>query len=676
MLLGILYCFMKSLFNLQSEYSPAGDQPLAIEKLVKGFLGGEKRQTLLGVTGSGKTFTMANVIRDLNRPTLVVAHNKTLAAQLCAELRKFFPENAVEYFVSYYDYYQPEAYIPRSDTFIEKEAQINDEIDRLRHATTQSLLTRDDVIVVSSVSCIYSVGSPEEYKAQMMHFSVSGEKGREDLMHGLISIAFERTSSDLVRGTFRVRGEIMEIMPVNLETIYRVEFSDGVVKSIAELDFVTRRHVRFLEDVWIFPAKHYITAPSVRERAMKGIRAEMNARVKVLEKEGKMLEAERVRRRTVYDLSMIKQTGFCSGIENYSRWFDGRKPGEPPFTLLDFFPDDYLMIIDESHVTVPQVRGMLAGDQARKKNLINFGFRLPSAVDNRPLSFDEFYAGQDKVLYTSATPAAFELEDSGSVVEQIIRPTGLVDPEVLIRPVTGSEDELGQIDDLIPRIKERISFCERTMVTTLTKKMAEDLTDYLKDEGVAVAYIHSDVQTLDRVRILTEFRKGEFDVLVGVNLLREGLDLPEVSLVAILDADKEGFLRSEVSLIQTMGRAARNVRGLVVLYADKMTGSLERAIAETKRRRDIQLAYNKKHGIVPVSVKSVIDEDDSVVSRVRDKEDIRDVLKVELTATSEEIREVIRRKTYEMKEAAKDLDFETARVLRDEIEVLKGEAED
>lgn len=660
-------------FKIHSEYKPAGDQPKAIDALVDGLGSGMKEQTLLGVTGSGKTYTMANVIERTQRPTLVVAHNKTLAAQLCAEFRQFFPDNVVEYFVSYYDYYQPEAYMPRSDTYIEKEAQINDEIDRLRHAATQALLSRRDVIIVASVSCIYSLGSPEEYQANLLHISLADNTQRELIMRELISMQFERTGGDLQRGTFRVRGDVMEIMPVNLETIYRLEFDEGVLKKMSELDAVTRRHMKDLGDVWLFPARHYMTAPSVLKRAVKGIRNEMEERVADLEEEGKLLEAERLKRRTTYDLSMIEQTGFCSGIENYSRWFDGRKPGEPPYTLIDFFPDDFLTIVDESHVTLPQTRGMLAGDQARKKNLVAHGFRLPSAVDNRPLSYDEFAERIGQRVYVSATPGELELDQSDQVVEQIIRPTGLVDPEIIVRPVSGTAEEDGQVDDLIPRIKQRIGDGDRVLVTTLTKKMSEDLTEYLVDEGVKVEYLHSDIKTLERVEILNKFRNGVIDVIVGVNLLREGLDLPEVSLVAILDADKEGFLRSEMSLIQTMGRAARNVRGQVVLYADQMTGSLKRAITETERRREIQMAHNKKHGITPTSTKRELSDIREMLGAEIEEPDISDVLKIELSAEPHEIEEVIEEKKHDMSKAAQDLDFETAAILRDEIEALEKE---
>ncbi len=628
---------------------------------------------MLGVTGSGKTYTIANVIEHVQRPTLVVAHNKTLAAQLCSELRQFFPDNVVEYFVSYYDYYQPEAYVPRTDTYIEKEAQINDEIDRLRHAATQALLTRRDVIIVASVSCIYSLGSPEEYQANMLHIE-EGEQGtRERIMHELIAMQFERTSGELERGTFRVRGDVMEVMPVNLTVAYRIEFEGDQLVKMAELDGVTRRHIKNVHDVWVFPAKHYMTAASVMKPALKGIRAELKKRVAELEKEGKLLEAERLSRRTTNDVAMIEQTGFCSGIENYSRWFDGRKPGEPPFTLLDFFPEDFLTVIDESHVTLPQLRGMLAGDQARKQNLVEFGFRLPSAVDNRPLSGEEFAKRIGQRIFVSATPGEDEVAQSAQVVEQIIRPTGLIDPEIIVRPVSGTEDAPGQVDDLLPRIRERVEQGDRVLVTTLTKKMAEDLSTYLQEQGVKVGYLHSDIITLDRVMILTEFRQGKIDVIVGVNLLREGLDLPEVSLVAVLDADKEGFLRSETSLIQTMGRAARNVRGQVILYADRMTGSLKRAVEETERRRALQVAYNKEHNITPTSTKREMADIRAMLGGEPTEEEIRSVLSIELTAEPHEIKEVIEEKKDDMQQAARNLDFETAALLRDEIKVLEEE---
>ena len=663
------------MFKLQSEYEPAGDQPKAIEQLVRGLDDGQERQTLLGVTGSGKTFTMANIIAKTNRPALVIAHNKTLAAQLCNEFRQFFPDNVVEYFVSYYDYYQPEAYLPRTDTFIEKEAQINEEIDRLRHASTQALLSRNDVIIVASVSCIYSIGSPDEYRANMLHIALANKQPREEVMRELIAMQFDRTAADLTRGTFRVRGEVMEIMPANEETVYRIEFDEGVVKTMTQLDHVTRRRVKDLQDIWLFPARHYMTAPSVRDRAVAGIRGELKERVAELEKQGKLLEAERITRRTTHDLAMIEQTGFCAGIENYSRWFDGRAPGEPAYTLVDFFPDNFITFIDESHVTLSQIDGMLAGDQARKKNLVEHGFRLPSAVDNRPLSGEEFDGKINQRIYVSATPGVREIEESSQVVEQIIRPTGLVDPKILVQPVTETDENPGQVDDLIPRIKERVDMGDRVLVTTLTKKMAEDLTEFLQNEKMQVAYLHSDIKTLDRVKILTSFRKGEIDIIVGVNLLREGLDLPEVSLVAILDADKERFLRSETSLIQTIGRAARNVNGQVVLYADQMTGSLRRAIQETERRREIQMAYNEEHGITPETIRREIRDIAEGLDDERE-EDIRDILDIELTANPKELKKVITDKKYDMSEAAKALDFETAALLRDEIAVLEKELGD
>ncbi len=659
-------------FKLVSDYKPAGDQPQAIKELIGGLDRGDERQTLLGVTGSGKTFTMANVIAQTQRPALVIAHNKTLAAQLCNEFRQFFPENAVEYFVSYYDYYQPEAYLPRTDTYVEKEAQINDEIDRLRHATTQALLSRRDVIIVASVSCIYGIGSPKEYQASMLHISVNGDTVRDLTMHQLIGMQFERTTADLQRGNYRIRGDILEIMPVNEETVYRIEFEEGVAKKIQELDHVTRRHKKDLSDVWLFPARHYMTAPSIRERAIAGIRNELKERTEVLDKKSKLLESERIQRRTTHDMAMIEQTGFCSGIENYSRWFDGRKPGEPPYTLIDFFPDDFITFIDESHVTVSQIGAMLNGDRARKKSLVEFGFRLPSAVDNRPLSYDEFDDRVGQRVYVSATPGEREREESSQIVEQVIRPTGLVDPVITVRPVTGTKEDAGQVDDLIPRIKDRIEKGDRVLVTTLTKKMSEDLSQFLIEQGMKVSYLHSDIQTLDRIKILTEFRKGDVDVIVGVNLLREGLDLPEVSLVAILDADKEGFLRSETSLIQTIGRAARNVNGEVLLYADNMTGSLKRAIKETERRRKKQLAYNVEHGITPETIKREISDMREMFGD-RDEEDVRDILKIELTAEPHELKEVIEEKENEMKLAARELDFETAAILRDEIAVLSEE---
>ncbi len=677
-------------FNLQSNYKPAGDQPKAIKKLVAGLEAGEKHQTLLGVTGSGKTFTMANVIQQVQRPTLVIAHNKTLAAQLCNEFREFFPDNVVEYFVSYYDYYQPEAYMARSDTYIEKEAMINEEIDRLRHAATQALLSRRDVIIVASVSCIYSLGSPEEYKKVVLHLTVGGEEmTRTKILKKLISVQYTRTTADLTRGTFRARGDVLEIMPMNEEVIYRLLMEEEKIIVIQQLDPISRKIQDTLQDIWLFPAKHYVVSAPSQQRALKVISAELKARLKQFDKEGKLLEAERLSRRTRYDLEMIKNIGYCNGIENYSSHFEGRKPGEPPFTLIDYFPDDFLTIIDESHVTVPQIGAMYNGDKARKESLVEHGFRLPSAKDNRPLKFVEFEKRMKQTVYTSATPGKYEIEVSGKPVEQIIRPTGLVDPVCTVRPVTAycesatmsaggggsanpSAGYVGQVEDLIGEIIIRAKKNERTLVTTLTKKMAEDLTEYLAAKSIKVQYIHSDVKTFDRITILSDLRKGVYDVVVGVNLLREGLDLPEVTLVAILDADKEGFLRSETSIIQTIGRAARNVDGEVLLYADKMTGSLTRALKETDRRRTKQLAHNKKHGITPKTVIKEI-KDIGEMLGVQTKDDVREILKLELTAEPHELKEVIKEKEYDMKEAAKKLDFETAAILRDELVILQEE---
>jgi excinuclease ABC subunit B len=663
-------------FKLQSNYKPAGDQPKAIKKLVKGIESGEKFQTLLGVTGSGKTFTMANVIEKTQKPTLVIAHNKTLAAQLCNEFREFFPDNAVEYFVSYYDYYQPEAYMPRSDTYIEKESQINEEIDRLRHSATQSILSRKDVIIVASVSCIYALGSPEEYKQTVLHINRDSELERNELLRRMTAMQFERTTADLTRGTFRARGDIIEVMPMNEEIVYRLMFEDEKVVDIQSLDHITRKFIEKLNDIWLFPAKHYVVSQPRQEDALKEIRQDLKDRLAYFDKHGMVLEAERLSRRTRYDVEMIQNVGYCNGIENYSRHFDGRAPGEPPYTLMDYFPDDFLVIVDESHVTIPQVGGMYNGDQARKKTLIDHGFRLPSAKDNRPLKFEEFEERVGQTVFVSATPGKYEHEHSTQVVEQIIRPTGLVDPETFVRPVTEDPETgyPGQVEDLIGEIEARVAKKERALVTTLTKKMAEDLTEFLVDKGIKVQYLHSDVQTLDRITILSDLRKGMYDVVVGVNLLREGLDLPEVTLVAILDADKEGFLRSETAIVQTIGRAARNVDGEVILYADNMTGSLDRAIKETARRRKIQLAHNKKHGITPKTVKKQIGDIRAMLGGEEDQEEtIRDILKIEMTATAKELEEVIHDKEYDMKEAANKLDFETAALLRDELDVLKKE---
>lgn len=663
------------MFKLHSEYQPAGDQPKAIASLVKGVSEGDRFQTLLGVTGSGKTFTMANVIAQTQRPALVLAHNKTLAAQLCNEFREFFPENEVHYFVSYYDYYQPEAYLPRTDTYIEKESQINQEIDRLRHAATQALLTRRDVIVVSSVSCIYALGSPKEYQNTVLHVQKNGELKRNELVRRLIEMQFERTTADITRGHFRARGDVLEVMPMNEEVLYRLTFEEDKVTTIFVLDAITRQTLESPPDVWIFPAKHYVVSSEGQARALRDIRAELTMRLKQFDAEGKVLESERLSRRTRYDLEMIQNVGYCNGVENYSRHFDGRAPGEPPYTLLDYFPKDYLLFIDESHVTVPQIGGMYEGDRARKETLIEHGFRLPSAKDNRPLKFDEFEQRMGQTVFVSATPSKYEAKHSDQVVEQIIRPTGLVDPEVDVRPITPDATHKGQVDDLINEIMLRVPKGERVLVTTLTKKMAEDLTSFLTERQIKVQYLHSDVETLDRITILSDLRKGKYDVVVGVNLLREGLDLPEVTLVAILDADKEGFLRSEVSIIQTIGRAARNVDGRVILYADRMTGSLERAIKETKRRRDIQLAHNLANNITPKTVKKNIKDIREMlgVEVESNEERARKVLKLEVSVDPKDIEDLIKDREFDMKKAARELDFETAAILRDEIVELKKE---
>lgn len=657
------------MFKLKSKFKPSGDQPQAISKLVKGLKEGNQCQTLLGVTGSGKTFTMANVIQKMNKPTLVIAHNKTLAAQLCNEFREFFPENAVEYFVSYYDYYQPEAYLPRSDTYIEKEAQINDEIDRLRHQATSALLTRKDVIIIASVSCIYGLGSPENYEEEIIHFRFGDKVIRSTLMRQLIKLHFTRTTGSLKRGLFRVRGDIFEINPISSEMIYRVEIKEGKIFKISEINSLTKKIEEEPNDFWIFPARHFMTSEQEIKTALTAIRKELKTRLQYFKKKKLPLEMERLERRTKYDIEMIKEIGYCNGIENYSRHLLGRAPGDLPSTLLSYFPKDFLTFIDESHVTIPQIGGMYMGDKARKKALVNFGFRLPSAYDNRPLKFDEFVNKINQCIFFSATPRDYELKNSGQVVEQIIRPTGLVDPEIIIRPVVGGKNKLSQVEDLIKEVKKRALKKERVLVTTLTKRMAEDLSEYLKEKSVKAKYMHSDISTLDRIRILTEFRRGEFDCLVGVNLLREGLDLPEVTLVAILDADKEGFLRCETSLIQTIGRAARNVKGQVILYADHMTGSLEKAISETERRRKKQTAYNKKHDITPRTIVKKIKDIAGDLGKKDSK--VKAILEIELKPDSHKVEKIIQEKEKEMALAAKNLEFELAAILRDQVKELK-----
>lgn len=665
-------------FRLHSEYKPAGDQPKAIKTLLQGVKDGARHQTLLGVTGSGKTFTVANVIEKVQKPTLVIAHNKTLAAQLAQEYREFFPENAVHYFVSYYDYYQPEAYVPTSDTYIEKEAQINEEIDRLRHASTQALLTRSDVIIVASVSCIYGLGSPEEYKKVHLSVAVGEALSRADFIRALVDIYFERTNADLTPGTFRAVGNNIEIMPTNERVVYRIEVLGGVVASITTLDAISRRIIEEKETLFLFPAKHYVTPEKERKQAIDEIKTELKKQLEKFEREGKLLEAERLKRRTQQDLALMREIGYCNGIENYSRHFDRRKEGEPPYTLLDYFPHkedgtpDFLTVIDESHVTVPQIAGMYAGDQARKRTLIDFGFRLPSAADNRPLEFSEFETRVGETIYTSATPGKYEIEHSGKPIEQVIRPTGLLDPEIEVKPIVQKGKYPGQIFDFIEEAEKTIKHGGRVLVTTLTKKMAEDLSEYLKDKEIKAEYIHSDVKTIERIEILTKFRKGEFDVLVGVNLLREGLDLPEVELVGILDADKEGFLRSETALIQTIGRAARNVVGRVILYADEMTGSMERAIGETNRRREKQLAYNEKHGITPQTIKKQI-KDITEQMRTEHQKSVGTLLTVDEELYKKNPKKFIKEKRKQMDEAVKELDFETAAIIRDEIRALEGE---
>ncbi|MCK5490611.1 MAG: excinuclease ABC subunit UvrB [Candidatus Pacebacteria bacterium] len=645
-------------FKLQAKFKPDGDQPVAIEKLYQGLKKGSQHQTLLGVTGSGKTFTVANVIEKIQKPTLVIAHNKTLAAQLVSEFREFFPDNAVEYFVSYYDYYQPEAYMSSTDTYIEKEVQINKEIEKLRHKATAELLSRKDVIVVASVSCIYGLGSPDAYRNEVLFISTGLSSNREKIISQLVDMHYSR-SEVLERGRFRARGDVIEIIPPGIENIIRIELSGETVKRITEFDGLTRKKIKEHSDFMFFPAKHFIVEDGLLEKSLGRIEKELKEKLKVFQKEGKLLEADRLKRRTKYDLEMIREVGYCNGIENYSRYLTGRKKGDPPYTLMDYFPKDYLVVIDESHVTIPQIRAMHAGDKARKTNLVDHGFRLPSAFDNRPLRFDEFEERVNNVIYISATPADYEKEISSQIVEQIIRPTGLVDSEINVRPIEN------QVDDLSKEIEIRAKKKERILVTTLTKKMAEDLDEYLRDMGIKSNYLHSEVDTLDRIRILEDLRRGKFDCLVGVNLLREGLDLPEVTLVGILDADKEGFLRSETSLIQTIGRAARNVSGKVIMYADNMTGSMKRAIDETNRRRKKQVAYNKIHNITPATIQKKIK---SIINHEIESKVSEEYLKIE---SFENIPKIIKMKEREMRKFSQDLKFEQAAMLRDEILELR-----
>lgn len=657
---------MERQFEIVSAYSPQGDQPVAIEKLVEGINSGKKKQVLLGATGTGKTFTISNVIKEVQKPTLVMAHNKTLAGQLYSELKDFSPNNAVEYFVSYYDYYQPEAYVPQTDTFIEKDAQINDEIDKLRHSATSALFERDDVIIVASVSCIYGLGSPEEYRELVVSLRVGMEKDRNQLLRELVDVQYGRNDIDFKRGTFRVRGDVVEIFPASLdEHCIRIEFFGDEIDRIREVNALTGEVLAERDHVAIFPASHFVTREEKMKVAIENIEKELEERLKELNDNGKLLEAQRIEQRTRYDLEMMREMGFCSGIENYSRHLTLRPAGATPYTLLDYFPKDFLIVMDESHVSVPQVRAMYNGDQARKQVLVDHGFRLPSALDNRPLTFDEFEEKTNQVIYVSATPGPYELEQSPEVIEQIIRPTGLLDPPIDIRPIEG------QIDDLLGEIQDRIAKNERVLITTLTKKMSEDLTDYLKDVGIKVNYLHSEVKTLERIEIIRDLRLGKFDVLVGINLLREGLDIPEVSLVAILDADKEGFLRSERSLIQTIGRAARNENGRVIMYADRITRSMGIAIEETKRRRSIQEAYNEEHGITPKTIQKGVRDVIRATTAAEEPETYEATPAKKMTKKERE--KTIAKMEAEMKEAAKALDFERAAELRDLLLELKAE---
>ena len=650
-------------FKLKSEYTKAGDQGKAIDALTLGLNKGYKEQTLLGVTGSGKTFTMANVIEKMNRPTLVLAHNKTLAAQLCSEFKEFFPENAVEYFVSYYDYYQPEAYVASTDTYIEKDSSINEEIDKLRHSATAALSERRDVIIVASVSCIYSLGNPIDYKTMVISLRPGMKKERDELIRKLVELQYERNDINLTRNKFRVRGDVLEIFPaISDNTVIRVEFFGDEIDRISEINSTTGEAKTTIKHVAIYPASHYIVPKEKLNKAISEVEAELKERVKYFRENANLIEAQRIEQRTRYDIEMLQEIGFCKGIENYSRVMSGRKPNSAPFTLLDYFPKDYLLFVDESHVMLPQVRSMYAGDKARKKSLIDYGFRLPSAYDNRPLTFDEFYSKVNQVVFVSATPGDFEKEKSKQVVEQVIRPTGLVDPEIIVKPVDG------QIDDLVAEINVRVDRKERVLVTTLTKKMAEDLTDYLSDVGIKVKYMHYGIDTIERMEIVRDLRLGKFDVLIGINLLREGLDIPEVSLVAILDADKEGFLRSERSLIQTIGRTARNANGKVIMYADTVTHSMEMAITETQRRRTIQMNYNKEHNIVPKTIVKKVGD----ILEISEKSEIQNKFKENKKLTQNEKNKLINELTKEMKAAAKLLEFEHAAAIRDKINLIRN----
>ena len=656
-------------FELVSEYKPTGDQPQAIEELVEGFKKGKQFQTLLGVTGSGKTFTMANVIEQLNKPTLIIAHNKTLAAQLYGEFKEFFPNNAVEYFVSYYDYYQPEAYVPSTDTYIEKDSSINDEIDKLRHSATMALMERKDVIIISSVSCIYGLGDPIDYKNMVVSLRPNTIRDRDEIIHKLIEIQYDRNDMDFKRGTFRVRGENLEIFPASYtDSAVRVEFFDDEIERISEIDALTGQIKNVLEHVAIFPNSHYVVPPEKMERAIKDIEKELEEQVAYFKSEDKLIEAQRIAERTNFDMEMLRETGFCSGIENYSRHMAGLEPGATPHTLMEYFGDDFLIIVDESHITIPQIRGMYAGDQSRKSTLVDYGFRLPSAKDNRPLNFEEFESMIDQMMFVSATPNVYEKEHELGRAEQIIRPTGLLDPEVEVRPVEG------QIDDLITEINKEVAKKNKVLVTTLTKRMAEDLTDYMRDVGIRVKYLHSDIDTLERTQIIRDMRLDVFDVLVGINLLREGLDIPEIALVAILDADKEGFLRSETSLIQTIGRAARNAEGHVIMYADNITDSMDKALTETNRRREIQQKYNNEHGITPTTIKKAVRDLISISKEVDRK--ISDVEKDPESMDYKELKKLIEKVKKKMERAAAELDFETAIEMRYKLAELRKLQED